>query len=206
MLTKRLFGLVLLSLAPFACSSADVPGDVGQVKHAIIGGSVGIRTSYCDDVEQCMVGGNAPACAIAYQEQAATEMMTVVDESRVTLTYVEDPVFLFGREGLAVKEPIILDSQTTTALGLPPGTMVQAQFAPLMEDADGNLTIELGVGTVTIPASEPETFEPPLAKVCCPAGGGAHVCSGCRGGNSSDNYAGSWCCTNSVHYKACLYE
>ncbi|APR81917.1 Hypothetical protein A7982_07266 [Minicystis rosea] len=192
---------ILTALPMHACSSAEVADTIGTAESAVTNPRVGARTRYLDQDGACGDKGTN-VCSFGFGATNPTEILTAVSHDRVELTYLARPDFLFSRGGLAVKEAIPLDDETTITLGLPPGTMVQPQFAPLTGGDDGEpVTVSLNVGTVLIAAPNHETFDPPMRTACC-SDGQVKICANCTGGNSGENpsFAGSWCCFNSIHF------
>ncbi|APR76704.1 Hypothetical protein A7982_02051 [Minicystis rosea] len=193
---------ILTALPMLRCSSAEVTDPIGQAQSAVTGPQIGTRTVYLEQDGACGDTKGTNVCSFGFGASDPTEILTAVSRDRVVLTYLTRPDFLFGRGGLAVKEAIPLDDDTTSELGLPPGTMVQPQFAPLSGGDDGQpVTISLDVGTVLVAAPDHETFDPPMFTRCCDDGQ-IKFCRGCTGGNSNETpaFSGSWCCANSKFF------
>ncbi|MCP3100792.1 hypothetical protein LZ198_18130 [Myxococcus sp. K15C18031901] len=197
---------VLTSLSLLACNSTDSVDPIGQHESAATSPSVGARTRYLDKDGGCGDKGTN-VCSFGFGTTDPTEILTAVGEDRVELTYLEKPDFLLGRGGLAVKEAIPLDEATTSALGLPEGTMVHPQFAPLTSNSAGLMTVSLSVGTIRVDTPDTDTYDPPMQVRCC-GDGQIKFCRSCVGGNSSERppFRGSACCLNSIHYDPDLLD
>ncbi|APR79161.1 Hypothetical protein A7982_04508 [Minicystis rosea] len=194
---------ILTALPMIACSSADVADPIGKAESAVTSLQIRARTRYLSPDGACGDEKGTNVCTFDFGAPNPTEILTAVSHDRVELTYLVRPDFLFARGGLAVKEAIPLDEETTNTLGLPPGTMVQPQFAPLTGGEDGEpVTVSLNVGTVLVAAPKNETFEPATRAACCSNNGDIKICTNCTGGNSSETppFHGSWCCINSIHF------